>query len=364
MSNLTFDNLQYLNLLWAVMAVAAIGVLGVWLRRRALARFATTNLLNRLTAQRGWARPVFRLALIAGALAALVGALIGPRWGEATQNLVRRNIDVMLLLDVSRSMLARDIAPNRLERAKLAIRDDLLPALGGDRIGLITFAGVPSLACPLTTDYGFFRLALEDVSIQSSPRGGTLIGDAIRKAGELFQREIDTHKIIILITDGEDQESFPVQAAAGVWKDQQIPVIALALGDPRQGARIPVPGDRGDTFLKYGNEDVWSKADFATLEQVAGASNQGVFVAVGTSNFDLGEIYRRVAKAVHAEEETQRQAVRQPSRYHPFAVLALVLVLLDSCMRDGARRGRGPAGGLPVSRVLASTNGDKREEAA
>jgi Ca-activated chloride channel family protein len=355
MSTVSFDNLRWLNLLWPVLGVALIGVYGVWRRRRAMRAFADARLLPRLTTPTGWLRPLVRLALVVAALGCLVAALIGPRWGEETQTLLRRNIDVMVLLDVSRSMLARDIAPSRLERAKLAIRDDLLPALGGDRIGLVAFAGVPSLVCPLTSDYGFFRLALADVSPQSAGRGGTLIGDAIRKAGPLFEAsKLDSHKIILLITDGEDQESYPVEAAVNLWKDQQIPVIALALGDPEQGARVPVPAEKGETFLQYKGEQVRSKADFATLEQVAHASDQGAFVAVGTSNFDLGDIYRRVAKAVRSAEEHEQRAVRQPSRYHPFAVVALLLVFWDSFLRAGPR----PAAGAVRPRQQS------REEAA
>lgn len=343
MPSLTFDHLRWLNLLWAALGLAAVGLYGIWQRQRALHAFADLRLLARLTPLTGWLRPVARLVLIVLSLTALVGALIGPRWGEQTQQLLRRNMDVLVLLDVSRSMLARDIAPSRLERAKLAIRDDLLPALGGDRIGLIAFAGKPSVACPLTTDYGFFRLALADITTQSAPLGGTLIGDAIRKVGELFAKELETHKIILLITDGGDQGSLPVEAAAGVWQDQHIPIVAVALGDPDRGARIPVPGERGEAYLKYGGEDVVTKANFEELQQVASASPEGLFVAVGTRDFDLGEIYRRVAAAVRADEETQEQQVRQPSRYHPFAVVALLLVLLDSCLRDGPRRAAVPA---------------------
>ncbi len=336
MTDVSFDNLRWLNLLWVVLGLAAVGALGIWLRRRALRTFADVALLDRLTQPSGWLRPVGRLALIVVALVCLAAALIGPRWGQEPQMLLRRNIDVMILLDVSRSMLARDIAPSRLERAKLAIRDDLLPALGGDRVGLIAFAGVPALVCPLTSDYGFFRLALADVSTQSAGRGGTLIGDAIRKAGALFdESKLDSHKMILLITDGEDQESYPVEAAASVWKDEKVPIIALALGDPEQGARVPVTGQKGEEFLEYKGEQVRSRADFATLEQVAHASEQGAFVAVGTSNFDLGDIYRRVAKAVRSAEEHEQRTVRQPSQYHPFAVAALLLVLVDSCLRDG-----------------------------
>jgi Ca-activated chloride channel family protein len=351
MSNVTFDNLQLLNLLWAVLAVAAAGVFGAWRRRRALRVFADWHLLERLTVPSGWLRPLARLALVVVALVCLVATLIGPRWGAETQTLLRRNIDVMILLDVSRSMLAHDLAPSRLERAKLAIRDDLLPALGGDRVGLLAFAGVPALVCPLTSDYGFFRLALADVSTQSAGRGGTSIGDAIRKAGALFaESKLDSHKIILLITDGEDHESYPVEAAAGVWKDQKIPIIALALGDPDQGARIPVPGEKGESFLQYKGELVRSRADFATLEQVARASEQGIFVAVGTSNFDLGDIYRQVAKAVRSAEEHEQRTVQQPAQYHSFALAALLLVLWDSLLREGSGRAARPVSRRDIPR--------------
>ena len=361
MSSLTFDNLRWLHLLWVVLGVAALGALGLWLRQRALRRFAAASLLPRLAPGTGWSRPALRLGLVVASLVLLVAALIGPRWGEEAQVLLRRNIDALILLDVSRSMLARDIAPNRLERAKLAIRDDLLPALAGDRVGLIAFAGVPTLCCPLTADYGYFRLALDDVSTNSAPRGGTLIGDAIRKAGSLFaQDQLDSHRVIILITDGGDQDSYPVEAAASVWKDQQIPIIALAIGDSEQGARIPLSGEDGEKYLEYGGQVVRSKADFTTLEQVAKASNQGVFVAVGTSNFDLGKIYNSVASSIRASEERELRHVRQPSRYHPFAVLALLLILWDAFLREGPRRASGGSAALSNG----ANGATRREEAA
>jgi len=339
-TDLSFDSLGWLNLLWVVLAVVAAGIYGIWRRRVGLRRFADPHLLPRLVPGAGLGRPLLRLSLVATALLVLVGALIGPRWGQETQMLLRRNVDVLVLLDVSRSMLARDLAPSRLERAKLAIRDDLLPALGGDRIGLIVFAGVPALACPLTCDYGFFRLALDDVGPQSVGRGGTLIGDAIRKAGTLLAEDkLDTHKIVILITDGEDHESYPVEAAASLWEDQRVPIIALALGDPEQGARIPVKTDRGETYLEHAGQVVRSKADFATLQRVAGVSGQGVFVPVGTSNFDLASIYRQVVSKLRSTEEGQQQRVRQPARSHAFCVVALVLVLFESVLRDSPRRG-------------------------
>lgn len=339
MNETTFDDLRYLNLLWAVLLVATVGAYGVWQRRRALRMFASANLLSRLTAPAGWTRPLVRLVLVVLCLTCLVAAIIGPRWGEREQTVVRRGIDVMVLLDVSRSMLARDIAPNRLERAKLSIRDDLLPVLGGDRIGLITFAGVPTLKCPLTHDYGFFRIALEDVTTKSSPRGGTLIGDAIRKAAETFDDSLDTHKVVILITDGEDHESYPREAAVNLWNDLKVPIVTVALGDEREGARIPIRTEQGVEYLQYEDKPVWSRANFDDLRRIARVSNLNAFVPVGTRNFDLGQIYReRIVPAIEYKEREETERVPLPSQYHAFAVAALVLLVIDSFLRDGPRR--------------------------
>lgn len=336
MSNLEYDE-RWLLLLWVVLAVALIGVYGIWQRRRALCMFAEPHLLGRLVPSMGWGRPLFRLALVVLCLLALVAAIVNPRWGAQEQDVARRNIDVMMLLDVSRSMLARDIAPNRLERAKFSIRDDLLPALGGDRIGLITFAGVPSLKCPLTNDYGFFRLVLDEVSVQSAPRGGTLIGDAIRMAGEAFPDKLNTHKLIVLITDGEDHESYPVEAAGAIWKDHGIPIVAVALGDEREGARIPT-GPGADRFVEYEGQEVWSKANFDDLRRIAAVSDLNGFVPVGTRNFDLGEIYREVVvPQIKYQERVESEKVPLPSRYHGFAIMAFILLVIESVLREGPR---------------------------
>jgi len=352
MTNVEFDDLRWLNLLWAVLAVALVGLYGAWQKQRGLRAFASVGLLLRIAPPVGWARPLARLALVALCLTCLTAAIVGPRWGEVEQKVVRRGIDVMVLLDVSRSMLARDIAPNRLERAKLSIRDDLLPALGGDRVGVIAFAGVPTLKCPLTSDYGFVRLVLDEIDTESSPRGGTLIGDAIRKAKEAFGGKddksgdkeppdagLDTHKVILLITDGEDHESYPVEAARAVWEEMKVPVVAVALGDEREGARIPVPTRRGQAYVEYKGETVWSKADFETLRKVAAISDLNAFVPVGTKNFDLGAIYReKIVPAIEYKERVESEHVPQPAQYHWFAWAALGLLLIDSFLRDGPPR--------------------------
>lgn len=335
MPTVSFGDLRYLHLLWVVLLVGLAGGYAIWQRRRALRSFASAGLLPKIAPPTTWTRPIVRLTLQVVCLVALVAAILHPRWGESEERFTTRAIDVLVLLDVSRSMLATDLVPNRLERARLSIRDDLIPVLGGDRIGLITFAGTPTLTCPLTNDYGFFRLALEDVTTRTAARGGTLIGDAIRLAQLSFDDAVDTSRLVILITDGEDQKSFPVEAAKALWQDKQVPVVALALGDEREGARIPTAD--GD-YQRYDGRIVWSRANFDDLRQIAAASPLDVFLGVGTRDFDLGEIYRQIVNSIEFQPKTEVEKNQQPSRYHPFAVLALLALLIDSFLRDGPPR--------------------------
>lgn len=356
MNGVAYDDLRWMNLFFVALGIAAIGVYGIWQRQRALRMFGDPALLRLggqdpapLRARReveqstrsggspiGLIRAVVRLTLVVATLLLLTAALMGPRWGESEQKVVRRGIDVMVVLDVSRSMLARDIAPSRLERAKLAIQDDLLPALGGDRIGLIAFAGVPVLKCPLTNDYGFVRLALEDITTASSPRGGTLIGDALRKAQEAFMGSMDTYKLVILITDGEDQESYPVEAARKLWEEAKVPVVSLALGDEREGARIPVKTERGEEYVRYQGEEHRSRANFDDLRKIAQVSGVNAFIPIGTKDFDLGKIYRdSIVPLIEYRQRTENEMVKQPARFDLFALAALVLLLIDSFLRDG-----------------------------
>lgn len=341
MTTIEFDKITNLHLLWVVAGAAVVAAYGIWQRQRALRMFAEAPLLARLAPRGGTARRSARLVLVTLGLTALVAALVGPRWGEREQRIIRRGVDVFVVLDVSRSMLARDLTPNRLERAKLWIQDDLVPALGGDRIGLICFAGVARLKCPLTSDYGYFRLALNEVSTSSVPVGGTLIGDALRLAGESFRGPLETHKLVLLITDGEDHDSFPIDAARALWEQHKIPVVAVAIGDEREGARIPVPAVGAESeggFLRHDGQIIWSRANFDDLRRVAAASTLNAFIPVGTRNVDLGEIYRQtILPAVRYREREETEKIARPAQYHWFALAALGLLLIESLLREGPR---------------------------
>ena len=166
--DLSFDHPKLLLLLWLLPVLGGVYLWGFAKKRQALQRFATANLLGTLVPAVSVGRQRIKAILVIAATGFLILALTGPRWGTHWEEVERRGVDTIFVLDVSNSMLAEDVAPNRLERAKLDIRD-MLTVLAGDRAGLVTFAGKAVLACPLTINYGAFRLALEDVDTRSSP---------------------------------------------------------------------------------------------------------------------------------------------------------------------------------------------------
>lgn len=330
--DIQFDNEPAIHLFWVIPLLAGVYFYGLSRKHAALARFASANLFACVTSGVSFARQKIKACLVLVALACLILALIGPRWGVHFEDVQRRGIDIMFCLDVSRSMLAEDVVPNRLERAKQYIRD-VVEQLSGDRVGLLTFAGSGVVQCPLTIDYGTFRMVLSDVGIRSSARGGTLIGDAVRTAADSFADKIKKYKAIILITDGEDQESYPVQAASTAFSEKGIRVYTIGIGDLDEGARIPTTRNGQRTYLQYDGQEVWSKLDTRTLEEMALAGG-GAYIPAGTSQVDMGQIYQqKIATAELREFETTR-IKRYDAQYQWFAGLAFVLLMMESLMTD------------------------------
>lgn len=344
MDELRFDNFERLHLLWAVPALAAVVWYGFWRKRRDLAGFATLNLVGTLTSGVSRGKQFVKAALVLAGLICLVAAAIGPRWGYEYEEVQQKGIDIMVALDVSRSMLARDVVPSRLERAKQDIRD-LLSALGGDRIGLLTFAGTATLTCPLTTDYSFFRLALDEVDTRSASRGGTRLGDAVTKAISCFDDRIQKYKAIVVISDGEDHDSDAVAAARAAVEEHGIKVFTIGLGDAAEGRRIPITRDGQDVYLVHDGQEVWSKLNSRLLEAMARAGG-GAYVPAGTASIDLDRIYNRYIGPQQKREFGANRVKRYYARYQWFAGAALVLIVFSGVLserRSAARGGRGRA---------------------
>ncbi|GJM26816.1 MAG: hypothetical protein DHS20C16_32310 [Phycisphaerae bacterium] len=327
------DNIQYLHLLWLVPALGGLFAYGFVRKSRAMRIFATVNLFDRLMPTVSIRRQKVKAAILIGSIAFLIFAATGPRWGRKIVQLQRKGIDIMVCLDVSRSMLADDIAPNRLERSKFEL-GDMLSALKGDRIGLVTFAGNAALTCPLTINYGAYRMALDEVDTRSTARGGSLIGDAVREAADSFADSQKGHKAILLITDGEDHESFPVEAARDAWQNKKIRVFTVGVGDATQGARIPTKTNGRTQYLQHKGEQVWSKLDVTTLQEMA-IEGGGDYYPMGTSDADFRVLYEEhIRRKVEARELEMSRKEMQYARFQWFVGLALLLLMVETLMSD------------------------------
>ena len=333
-----WQSLPMMHLLWLLPVFWLLFVYAGAARRRALRRFAETEMLSRLLTQVSPARRRWKQALWLLALVGVILALARPCWNPVTQEVKRQGRDVVFVLDVSRSMLADDLKPNRLERAKLAI-NDCLEVLEGDRVGLLVFAGTSLMRCPLTLDYGFFRLMLADVDPTTVSRGGTKIGDAMRKVmSDVLDGQFRQYKDVVLITDGEDQDTFPVEAAQGLG-EEGVRLLAVGLGDENQGTPIMVTDEQGQrTFLLDNGEMVRSRLDGDTLREMVAKTPGGKYLPVGTGNFDLGSIYRSLIATADKRELESQTIERYEEKYQIFLGLSLVFLLVEGALGERKRQ--------------------------
>ena len=297
-------------------------------RQRARETFIATAMQGRILPATSCFRFWCKLLLFEVALATGLIALAGPRFGTQVEQVVPRGSDLYVLIDVSRSMLADDVLPSRLERAKADV-SSLVNRLNGERIGLIAFAGKAVVKCPLTIDYDSFRRALMELDPNSAPRGGTAIGDAIRKAIEVFHAGTQRDQAVLLITDGDDQESFPLEAAT-VAAERKVTVFTVGLGDSSSGARVP--GQSGNSsFVEHEGQQVWSKLNGSLLSEIALKTN-GVYIPAGTRSYDLGELYAQHLQGRTGDQSETQQRIRKSERFQIFLSLSLLALLVDLCI--------------------------------
>ena len=255
-----------------------------------------------------------------------------PQWGKSMEKTVTRARNVVVAIDVSRSMLAQDVRPNRLERAKADVAD-LIDSLAGDRCALVAFRRTGVAVCPLTTDHGYLRSALERMSPESAPRGETDLGSAIRAALGTLDPAADDHNAIILISDGGDLRGEALKNAEAA-KRRGIPIFTVGIGDPKHGATIPTEDGRG--VVKFDGKPVIVKLEETALDAIAKASG-GRYVPLataGTAETTLGAIYRRHLRQVALMEQNEEEA-RLGERYQFFLVPGLVLLILGAALSKG-----------------------------
>lgn len=326
-----FGEPHYFHLLWLI---PILTIIFLWARRkklRLMEQFCGSPLMPYL------ARPDLRkiqrnkAALMILGIFFMVIALAQPQWGFEWENLKQEGVDIIIAVDVSNSMLAGDIKPNRLERAKRKIAD-LIKMLDGDRIGLVAFAGASFLQCPLTLDYSAAEIFLDSIDTDLIPVPGTAIGQAIRTAVKAFSQTERKSKALILLTDGEDHEGKALQAAREA-KEQGVVIFTIGIGQ-EMGAPMPsLKSGKGFKKDKSG-EVVISRLNETVLQKIA-LETGGSYVRSVTGDMDLNKIYRTDIKEKIEKKElrTTRRKLWQ-DRFQWFIFLALVCFSIERGIRE------------------------------
>ncbi len=340
------------HLLWVLALVPLLGA-GLWWalrqRRLALLRFAQARLLETLVPALSPSldnrHQLWRAGLMLGVVSLLLVALAGPQWGFRWETLERRGVDIVIALDTSRSMLAEDITPNRLERAKLAVHD-LVQQLRGDRVGLVPFAGSAFVQCPLTLDYGALTENLYALEVGIIPKGGTSLAAAIQTGIEAFEGRSGKDAVLLMITDGEDHEG-RVKAAAEQARDKGIRIYTVGIGTP-EGELIMVSEDGQATFVKDRHgRIVKSRLNASALQDIA-ITTGGAYIHAAGRKLGLDEVYRRYIGRLEGRVLTSTVERRFHQRFQWPLFGALVLLGIEAVLprvRPGVSRRSRRAGG-------------------
>jgi len=270
--------------------------------------------------------------LIIFAILSMVFALMRPRWGFHWEEIKRVGVDLIVAVDCSQSMMATDVQPNRLERAKREIQD-LLKMLDGDRIGLVAFAGTSYVQCPLTLDYGAFRIFLDYLDTDLIPVQGTAIGQAINECIGCFDRTQKGSKAIILITDGEDHEGDPLTVASEA-NQRGIKIFPIGIGK-EGGAPIPLQDGSGFKKDRQGNL-ILSKLDEKTLQKIA-LDTGGSYVRSVTGDMDLEKIYMEGIKRLSQKELASTKKRIWEERFQWFLFLAFIFLIIEQLLPEYRR---------------------------
>lgn len=329
-------------------------------RRRALSRIGQPSLIARLAASVNLQGRYLKAALWVAALALLMVALARPQWGETKTSAPQKGVQVMVALDVSSSMLAEDLKPNRLARAKMEI-SELMDRLHGDEIGLVPFSGASFILFPLTSDYNTARGFLETAKPGIISRGGTAIGDAIKTAMTGFDPSRSAQKVIVVVTDGEDTLTDAKAAAQAAAKQGAI-IYTIGFGSTK-GDEIPefdANGNQVGVKLDKQGKPVVSSLDETTLRDIAEVSGGKYFPATATGS-ELDSLAAEL-NLLQKGDIVNRETVEKHEQFQWFLAPALALLALAELISE--RRGDGKGIGSAIRGWLAgSTRRPQRGQA-
>jgi len=303
-------------------------------RDRALATFVDAALLPTVVPDLDRRRRRVRAALLVAAIALFGVALGGPMWGFHWEDMKREGIDLVVAIDTSKSMLATDVAPNRLERAKLAVQD-LLAEMAGDRVGLVAFAGSAFVQCPLTLDRNAFRESLQAIEVGLIPRGGTNLTGALESGLSAFEGHQGRHQALVLITDGEDHEG-NLDDVIKAATERGVKIYTVGIGTA-EGELIPA---EGGGFLKdRKGQVVKSRLGEETLKKIA-LDTGGVYLHAAGADLGLAALYREHIATMEKRDLASTLERRYEHRYQIPLALGLVLLVVEQLLGERRLEGR------------------------
>jgi Ca-activated chloride channel homolog len=325
-----FAHSYYFYLLLLIPVFTAVFILFLVWRKKALSRFGNRNVILQLMPEYSNAKLILKFILIMVSYTFLVIAIAGPQTGSRLEEVKRKGIDLMIALDVSNSMLAEDIRPDRLEKAKQAI-SRLIDKLEGDRIGMVVFAGKAYMQLPITSDYGAAKMFLSTVSTNLIATQGTAIAEAIQMAASVFG-ETKRNKAIVIITDGEDHEGDVLEQTEAAVK-KGIKIYTIGMGSP-EGAPIPIYSGNVRTGYKKDREGttIISRLDETLLQRMASVGN-GIYVRANNSEIGLQKVFEEINKIEKTEIES-KQFSDYENRYQYFLAISLFFLVLELFVFD------------------------------
>ena len=293
-------------------------------KRRQLAEFGDPELVSELMPDASKARPVVKFSLLMVALTLLIMAAARPQYGQKEKTVKRQGIEVMIALDISNSMMAEDVAPNRLDRAKQML-SKMIDHMVDDKVGLVVFAGEAYTQLPITCDYVSAKMFLNTITPALIPTQGTAIGAALETSIRSFgSQESDAGRAIILITDGENHEDDAI-AAAKHARELGIRVFVVGIGKP-EGSPIPIAGT--NNYIKdRSGQVVVSRLNEDMCQQIAQAGN-GIYVRCHNTNTAMRALQQELDRIATAELETKVYADYN-EQYQSFVLIALLLLVID-----------------------------------
>lgn len=333
-----FAGLIYMPLFWCGTIGLILFVMWAFrMRKKALRKFASLEMLNEMHSAVDMKKVVLKAVILCTGVALVLFSLLRPQWGFHWEEVKRRGLDIVIAIDTSKSMLAEDVKPNRLERSKLAVRD-LLKKLTGDRVGLIAFAGNAFLQCPLTVDYNGFLQSLDTLDTDIIPRGGTSLARAIQEAIRSFEGGMKKYKVLVFITDGESHEG-NAEKLAEMAKQEGIKIFCIGIGTS-SGELIPVYDENGNrSYLKDNQGNfVKTRLDEDILQKIA-LKTGGSYVRASGAEFGLDLIYEQKLSKMEKRDLKTKMNKQFEERYQWFLGIGLLLLLIECFISERKKDG-------------------------